>query len=245
MWYAGVNKGCAKSFWELVCTCPDADYYAFCDQDDYWHQRKLQAAIDMLKEAGDPAVARLYFSDVHVVDADLRHIADGMVEKMPIDYPHSLIKNVAPGCTYVFNHTARMLLKQYDCEAYGIDIHDWMAYKIIACFGEVIFDQRAHIDYRQHGNNVLGASKTGIRAYFAALKRFFGGVQQNNRERCAKNLEACFGEQMSAQNRRLTHLMAHYREDRGVKRALLREPAFRFSGKKYQYFKFLIHMNKV
>ena len=244
-WYAGPNKGCAKSFWDLVTTCPDADYYAFCDQDDYWHPDKLQIATDALQKAGDTAVARLYFSDVHVVDAQLGHISDGMVEKLPVDYAHSLIKNIAPGCTYVFNHAARVLLRQYDCEQYGIDIHDWMAYKIIVCFGEVVFDEMPHMDYRQHGNNVLGASKTGIKAYFAALRRFFGGVQQNNRERCAKNLEACFGEQMSAEHRRLTRLMAHYREDKRIKRAILREPAFRFKGKKYRYFKFLIRMNKV
>jgi hypothetical protein len=182
---------------------------------------------------------------VHVVDAALGHISDGMVERMPIDYAHSLIKNIAPGCTYVFNHAARELLKQYDCDRYGIDIHDWMVYKIIACFGEVIFDETPHLDYRQHGNNVLGASKTGIKAYFAALHRFFGGVQQNNRERCAKNLEACYGAQMSAENLRLTRLMAHYREDKRIKREILREPAFSFRGKKYRYFKLLIRMNKV
>ncbi|MBO5355494.1 MAG: glycosyltransferase family 2 protein [Clostridia bacterium] len=244
-WYTGENKGCAKSFWELVVTSPDADYYAFCDQDDHWHPDKLQIAVETLQNAGDATVARLYFSDVHVVDAQLGHISDGMVEKLPVDYAHSLIKNIAPGCTYVFNHAARALLVQYDPEKYGIDIHDWMAYKIIACFGEVVFDETPHLDYRQHGNNVLGASKTGIKAYFAALHRFFGGVQQNNRERCAKNLEACFGAQMSDENRRLTHLMAHYREDKRVKREILREPAFRFKGKKYRYFKFLIRLNKV
>ena len=244
-WYTGENKGCAKSFWELVVTSPNADYYAFCDQDDHWHPDKLQIAVETLQNAGDATVARLYFSDVHVVDAQLGHISDGMVEKLPVDYAHSLIKNIAPGCTYVFNHAARALLVQYDPEKYGIDIHDWMAYKIIACFGEVVFDETPHLDYRQHGNNVLGASKTGIKAYFAALHRFFGGVQQNNRERCAKNLEACFGAQMSDENRRLTHLMAHYREDKRVKREILREPAFRFKGKKYRYFKFLIRLNKV
>ena len=244
-WYTGANKGCAKSFWDLVMTCPDADYYAFCDQDDYWHPDKLQIATDALQKAGDSAVARLYFSDVHVVDAELGHISNGMVERMPVDFAHALIKNIAPGCTYVFNHAARALLKQYDTEKYTIDIHDWTAYKIIACFGEVVFDEKPHLDYRQHGDNVLGASKTGIGAYFAALHRFFGGVQQNNRERFAKNLEACFGEQMCDENRRLTRQMAHYREDKRLKREMLREPAFCFPGKKYRYFKLLIRLNKV
>ncbi|MBQ8342154.1 MAG: glycosyltransferase family 2 protein [Clostridia bacterium] len=244
-WYTGPNKRCAKSFWDLVCNCPDADYYAFCDQDDYWHPDKLQIAVEALEKAGDAAVPRLYFCDVRVVDAELNLIHDGMVEKMPVDYPHSLIKNIAPGCTYVFNHAARELMKQYDPEVLGIDIHDWMAYKIVACFGEVIFDEGRHMDYRQHGNNVIGASEKGLKAYVAAFKRFFGGEQQNNREAVAKRLETCYGDKMSEENLRYTRMFAHYREDRKLKKALLREPAFRFKGKKYSYFKMLVRLGKV
>ena len=244
-WYTGPNKRCAKSFWDLVCSCEDADYYAFCDQDDYWHADKLKIATDALEAIGDSSIPSLYFCDVRVVDSELNPISEGMVEKMPVDYAHSLIKNIAPGCTYVFNHAARELLKQYDCEKYGIDIHDWMAYKIIACFGKAIFDEGSHMDYRQHGNNVIGAHATGIKAYTSAFKRFFGGVQQNNRERCAQNLEDCYGAAMSEENRRLTAMMAHYRTDRKMKRALLREKAFAFKGKKYAYFKLLIRLKKV
>lgn len=30
------NLGPALSFWELLTTAPEADFYAFCDQDDIW-----------------------------------------------------------------------------------------------------------------------------------------------------------------------------------------------------------------
>lgn len=30
------NIGVVKSFFDLLLHAPDADYYAFCDQDDYW-----------------------------------------------------------------------------------------------------------------------------------------------------------------------------------------------------------------
>ena len=34
----GKNVGFAQSFWELVRNATEADYYAFCDQDDYWEE---------------------------------------------------------------------------------------------------------------------------------------------------------------------------------------------------------------
>lgn len=244
-WYTGPNKRCAKSFWDLLSNAADADYYAFCDQDDYWHPDKLQVAVDTLEKQGNSNIPCLYFCDVRVVDENLNPISEGMVEKMPVDYPHSLIKNIAPGCTYVFNRAARELLKLYDCQKYGIDIHDWTVYKIVACFGKVFFDESSHMDYRQHGNNVIGANETGIRAYIGALKRFFGGVQQNNRERFAQNMEMCYGDRMSEEHLRITRLMAHYRSERKIKKQFLKEKSFYFEGKKYLYFKLLIRLNKV
>ena len=42
----GENLGCAKSFWQLLREAPEADYYAFADQDDVWLPDKLKAATD-------------------------------------------------------------------------------------------------------------------------------------------------------------------------------------------------------
>ena len=45
-WYQGQNVGVIKSFFDLVVKSDEkADYYAFSDQDDYWHKDKLSAGI--------------------------------------------------------------------------------------------------------------------------------------------------------------------------------------------------------
>ncbi len=243
-WYSGENLGCAKSFWNLLCNCDESDYYAFCDQDDVWDNDKLEIAVNML-EKEDSDIPLLYFSDVRVTDSTLNVISDRMVNIMPISYPHSLIKNVAPGCTYVFNNKARELIKKYDCVKYGIDIHDWTIYKIAACFGKVIFDKKTHMNYRQHGNNEIGANKKGIEDFCGAVKRFMNGKMTNSRERNAKRLEECYGEMMTEENLRYTQLMAHYREDNKIKAELLKCRDFKFNGIKYVYFKLMILINKL
>ena len=45
---------------------------------------------------------------------------------------------------------------------------------------------------------------------------------KNSRERQALRLERAFGSEMPTENRKLTSLLAHYREKRQTKRALLR-----------------------
>ena len=72
-WYTGDNLKAAKSFWDLVNSAPDADYYAFCDQDDVWYPDKLVRAINALEKEAIPA---LYASNVVVVDQNLNSIGN-------------------------------------------------------------------------------------------------------------------------------------------------------------------------
>lgn len=240
----GENLGYAKSFWTIMQNAPKADFYAFCDQDDVWDKDKLEIAQKALeKENRD--IPLLYFSDVRVTDEKLNIIKNGMIEEMPVDYAHSLIKNIAPGCTFVFNNKALEFLKHYDIGKYPIDIHDWTAYRIIACLGKVVFDKTSHISYRQHGKNALGANKNRFNEAIAALKRLKDNKNTNSRSRFAQYLEQIYGENISGERRYITELMAHYRENRNLKSEFLKSQAFKFRGIKYLYFKIMVLLNKV
>lgn len=243
-WYAGDNLGCAKSFWHLLCNCQQADYYAFCDQDDVWDTDKIKIAVERLSSENSD-IPLLYCSKVRATDKDLNFKYEFLNSDIPIDYPHSLIRNIAPGCTYVFNNALREILKRYDCDNYGIDIHDWTVYKIAACFGKVIFDNQTHMSYRQHENNEIGASHEDVFYWINALKRFLSGKYKKTRSTGARRLEACYGEYMSNENKIYTHVMAHYMESFKNKIALLKSTAFKFNGLKYWSFKFLIWINKL
>ena len=54
--------GFIDSFFEVVRVCGDADYYAFCDQDDKWMPEKIQYGVEML-DMEDQKSPLLYFSN--------------------------------------------------------------------------------------------------------------------------------------------------------------------------------------
>ena len=220
-WYAGANLGPARSFWRLLQDAPEADFYAFCDQDDVWDADKLEIALRALGglDASEPA---LYCGDVRVADEALRVLRGHMVRPCPADYPHALLRNLAPGCTFVFNRAARELLRRYDVERLGIELHDWTAYQVVACFGRVVYDPAPHMSYRQHGGNAIGANRTTARAWLEKAVSFWSGPMKNSRSRQAIRLERAFGREMCAERQELTALFAHYQENRETKLKLLR-----------------------
>lgn len=150
------NLGPGRSFWKLIHKVEDADYYAFCDQDDVWFKNKLSTAISKIKAVDDDNRPVLYMSNVCVTDAELNLLPYRVSSTHCTDYKGSLIYPSAPGCTFVFNHNALLLLKKYEMTESNEFIHDWLAHKIISIFGTIIYDNNPSMYYRQHGNNAIG-----------------------------------------------------------------------------------------
>lgn len=241
-WYQGENKKPARSFWELLNKANGSDFYAFADQDDVWDKDKIEIAINQI-EKFDQAKPALYMSDVHVVNSKLEHLADGFVDtKIPVNYAYSLINSVCPGCTFVFNEAARKMATMFDAEKY-IDHHDWTLYKIVACFGNVVFDKTTHMSYRQHANNVIGAKNKLAKYWDMVFKKPKDPKFRNSRTRNAIALEEYYGSLMNDENKYLTHIIAHYLEDKKLKKALLKEKRFKYSRSQFAYFKYLVRKN--
>lgn len=241
-WYTGKNLRAAKSFWDLVNCAPEADYYAFCDQDDVWQEDKLDRAIKMIGNEASPV---LYASNVLVVDQNLNPIGNmGQGEKYT-DFPHSLVYSMAPGCTFVFNREALKVLRNFDRSAY-IYIHDWLTHQLIAMTGKVIYDSRPSMLYRQHGNNVIGAPKKGVKKYIAKVKRFLFGEVKCVRSNMAEVILNSYQGEISEQNKRYLRMVAHYRKDKSTKNELLHETSFLTKQKCNNFmFKIVVRMNKL
>ena len=157
-WYSGENVRPAKSFLDLIkeSSKQNCDYYAFCDQDDRWDKDKLKCAVDML-ETADNTKPNLYYSNLRIVDQDLRiyRLSHAFASERQQKGKYScLLDNMATGCTIVFNKTASQYVMSHfpNC----CSMHDCWIYMICKFFGNVIYDFEAHIDYRQHGDNVIG-----------------------------------------------------------------------------------------
>ena len=63
--YEGPNLKPARSFLNLIETAElNYDYYAFCDQDDVWHEDKLYQAIEKIGKKKDSQKPILYYCGV-------------------------------------------------------------------------------------------------------------------------------------------------------------------------------------
>lgn len=154
-WYTGENLRPAKSFMNLIKNAPDADYYAFCDQDDVWMPDKLSSAIAKLKEFQEE-IPTLYFSQTTLVNEKLQPLPTPKIHPLCTFY-ESLILNYATGCTFVFNKRLLEFARVY--EPSFLWMHDVWLYKLcISIGGKVYFDPVSHIKYRQHNKNVIGLS---------------------------------------------------------------------------------------
>lgn len=153
---AAENKGSTRSFMELVRQCPgDYDYYAFCDQDDYWHNDKLITAIERL-EMFDMDKPTLYYSGQQLVDADMKLIYNHVLDDKRNVYANAIFNQMA-GCTSVFNQALMKYVKQVFDNEGAPGFHDSVIYRIcVLADGYIICDPEGKIDYRQHGSNVVG-----------------------------------------------------------------------------------------
>ncbi|NOX76407.1 MAG: glycosyltransferase family 2 protein [Gammaproteobacteria bacterium] len=145
----GNNVGVVPSFLQLVtCHGEPGDLYAFCDQDDVWKPEKIARAVERIMKRPQPDKV-LYCSRLEYVDDDLAHLGYSLVPRQT-GFGNAVMENVAIGCTSVFGDTIRQRLSEESTEK--MIMHDWWAYLTATAFGEVIYDDFASLQYRQHSN---------------------------------------------------------------------------------------------
>jgi len=178
----GPQKGFAANFLHLVCNARlQADAYAFSDQDDIWIADKLERAAIFLESVPVNRPA-LYCSRTLYVDKDNKPLRTSQSYVKPAVFANALIQNIASGNTMVFNDAARSLLLRLGQDV-DIDLHDWLTYLLVAgAGGEVYFDQKPSVRYRQHSKNLIGMN-IGIRAKIDRIHLLFKGRFRSWNER--------------------------------------------------------------
>lgn len=168
----GKNIGVIRSFFRLINSIPGGtSYVALCDQDDVWDKDKIARAIRALSEYNEHYPA-MYCSAVRWVDEELRYIGCSKEKKHKAKFENALVHNIANGCTIMINQAAHYLIADKNIDFRNIRMHDWWIYLVISAFGKVFYDAIPTMNYRQHGNNVVGAS-SGINLWKKRIKRHF------------------------------------------------------------------------
>lgn len=150
----GKNAGVMKSFFELLELCEEADYYAFADQDDIWHDDKLERAMNHI---GEKSIPVLYCSDFYNWNYDTGELTPCRHLNEPFTIVKSIVNGDSSfGFTQVINPSMRELALRYMNTAPNLEqySHDMWCHLLAICFGELIYDKECVAKYRRHGNNV-------------------------------------------------------------------------------------------
>ncbi len=151
--YQGENLGYKKSFQWLMQHCGDADFFSFCDQDDYWYSNKISRAISVL-ENKNQNVPVVYLCDFFWCDGSLvrERKNEGYKKRHSLEKYVTLGDRNAFGFTEVFNKVVLDCVKNNEC--FSGCSHDEIVYMYCLCNGETVWDNEAYADYRRHGHNV-------------------------------------------------------------------------------------------
>ena len=167
---SGRHLGAAGNFLSLIRQA-DADLVFLCDQDDVWMPDK----VAVLKQAMSGAAERygaetplLVHSDCSLITEDGTPAGDSFFRHQGWDpgavtLPRLLVQNNVTGCTLVMNRPLCRLVAEHG-RAKELFMHDWFIALTAASFGHVVFVDRPLTAYRQHADNAIGASKSGLLA---------------------------------------------------------------------------------
>lgn len=149
-----------------------APYVMFCDQDDVWLPNKVQLELEAMRDLErehSADVPLLVFCDSAIVDANLEPMEGARFSSRALHDPRQttlsqlLVNNVAQGCAMLMN---RLLVLDMTCIPMPecIGMHDYWAIVLAEALGGTRFIDTPLLLYRQHADNVSGATKESATA---------------------------------------------------------------------------------
>ena len=172
---AGSFGGASRNFFRLIrdLDLDGYDFVAFADQDDVWHEDKLQRATRAIQTRQVDA----YSSNVTAFWPNGRtHLLDKAQPQVSWDF---LFEAAGPGCTYVLNKELAEALKASILanwqELQNVSLHDWYCYAFARSHGHRWYiDPAPSMDYRQHESNQVGAN-IGLSPLISRYKNIHNG----------------------------------------------------------------------
>lgn len=158
------NLGVVKSY-QFLLDNVEAEFYFFSDQDDVWDERKVEKEIKKIELQEEIPI--MVYSDLSIVDAQLNVISESMFRKMNVKNTNEvnklLVQNVITGNTVAFNRKLRdLIVFNFRMDSQAVRMHDGWLGLVASAYGKLEFIDSPTVQYRQHGNNVVGAKKVGI-----------------------------------------------------------------------------------
>ena len=179
-----INLGFTMNFLKGLSEVDDSyEYYSFCDQDDIWEKDKLSRGIQII-ESRKSNLPSLYGSKTWIANKDCsKIIGESITVKRSLTFKNAIFQSFAGGNTMIFNLNAKKLIIN-KLDLINPISHDWWTYLLISGFGgNVYYDPKPSLLYRQHNNNQMGTNKSWngrISRFFQLLKGDFKACMDCN-----------------------------------------------------------------
>lgn len=201
----GKNLGARMSFYDLLKNAGDSDYYAFCDQDDIWHEDKLSRALAALTSE-----KMLYFSNIEYVDGEGNKLGRNLLsDDFKFNLRRVLMCNPANGCAMVWDKAMQEVLMGIPYDTFTM--HDEFLCTVALLFGKVIYDPNPSMNYRLHALNVTQSNS--LKKKFKLWKSIWFGRKEFSLDKRAKML---LGYELKEEDLKIITDMSCYK--RGFKR---------------------------
>ena len=152
------NLGPALSFWELLTTAPEADFYAFCDQDDIWMDDKVEKCVAYMNEKNIDLVV----TDKQIIDENDNVTCSSVRKHSNKNYDnwntydditkYNIFVTYAVGMSIIMK--ASFAKKSLPFSKYTG--HDKWVLACTSTEGKVGYLNLPLVQYRRHGKNVSG-----------------------------------------------------------------------------------------
>lgn len=171
---AGPCRGFAENYRSLICNSAiQADYFAFCDQDDVWEPNRIAAGIDSMVVRGAEH-PQMFCSRTLTISVDGTVIGASPKFRRPPSFGNALVQSIAGANTMIFNKRARDIVAIASARISFVS-HDWWMYMILTgAGGSVCYSPKPFVRYRQHANNAVGQNNS-LTARTDRFRRLFNG----------------------------------------------------------------------
>lgn len=146
----------------------ESDVYLFCDQDDVWDVEHVEKLVDSYQRLSEEEKTKpvLIHGDLSIVDENLKLLSKSGIKYMGLpkyaDKHFYFVQNNVTGCVTLVNNELKKYIYMNRTDLFlncdKIIMHDILCATIAKEFGILKFVDFPLEKYRQHSNNVLGAS---------------------------------------------------------------------------------------
>ena len=199
--FRGKNLGYGPSFLGLLKRCGQADYWAFCDQDDVWMPGKITRAVAWMESQEDrDKTPLLYHSAFYETDEKLAVRGIYLPEdREDYSFQKAVTECMHMGFSSLINARLRDLALKGRIRR--IVSHDWWVELIVMAFGRAVFDPEPASYHRR-----LLASQSSA-AMTARVRWFFKAMRSEPEIRnLAREFMGTFGQDMTEDDRKLLSL---------------------------------------